>query len=156
MLKVNFWDILFTIVNVLVIYWILKKFLFNRIKNVIDDREANIRDQFTEAGNRKKEADEEKAKYLKKQDAAEQEAAAIVKKARTKKARTEADRIYDKSLAEAQEEADAIRAKARTDAENIKQRNLAESREAISALALMAAKKILENGDKDAADSSTQ
>ncbi|MDD5956017.1 MAG: F0F1 ATP synthase subunit B [Lachnospiraceae bacterium] len=151
MLKVNFWDILFTIVNVLVIYWILKKFLFNRIKNVIDDREANIRDQFTEAGNRKKEADEEKAKYLKKQDAAEQEAAAIVKKART-----EADRIYDKSLAEAQEEADAIRAKARTDAENIKQRNLAESREAISALALMAAKKILENGDKDAADSSTQ
>lgn len=151
MLKVNFWDILFTIVNVLVIYWILKKFLFNRIKNVIDDREANIRDQFTEAGNRKKEADEEKAKYLKKQDAAEQEAVAIVKKART-----EADRIYDKSLAEAQEEADAIRAKARTDAENIKQKNLAESREAISALALMAAKKILENGDKDAADSSTQ
>ena len=151
MLKVNFWDILFTIVNVLVIFWILKKFLFNRIMNVINEREANIKDQFTEADNRKKEADEEKAKYLKKQDAAEQEAAAIVKKART-----EADRIYDKSLAEAQEEADAIRAKARTDAENIKQKNLDESREAISALAMMAAKKILENGEKDAADSSTQ
>ena len=150
MLKVNFWDILFTIVNVLVIFWILKKFLFNRIMNVINEREANIKDQFTEADNRKKEADEEKAKYLKKQDAAEQEAAAIVKKART------ADKIYDKSLAEAQEEADAIRAKARTDAENIKQKNLDESREAISALAMMAAKKILENGEKDAADSSTQ
>ena len=82
MLKVNFWDILFTIVNVLVIFWILKKFLFNRIMNVINEREANIKDQFTEADNRKKEADEEKAKYLKKQDAAEQEAAAIVKKSR--------------------------------------------------------------------------
>lgn len=151
MLKINFWDILLTIVNVLIIYWILKKFLFNRIIRVIKERETNIKDQFTEADNRKKEANEEKNKYLKKQETADQEAAEIVKNARL-----EADRIHDKSIADAEKEADAIRTKARTDAENIKQRNLAESREAIGALAMMAAKKILENGDKDAADNNTQ
>ncbi|MQN02411.1 MAG: ATP synthase F0 subunit B [Lachnospiraceae bacterium] len=143
MLKINFWDILLTIVNVLIIYWILKKFLFNRVLRVIKEREASIKDRYTEADNRKKEADKEKAKYLKKQSAAEEEASRIIKEARI-----EADKIHDKRIADAAEEADEIRAKARRDAENTKQRNLDESREAIGSLALMAAKKILENGDK--------
>lgn len=151
MLKVNFWDILLTIVNILIIYWILKKFLFNRILRVINERENTIKDRFAEAETREKEARKEKRKYKKKQEAAQAEAADIIKNAKL-----EADRIYDKRIADAAQEADAIRAKARTDAENTKQKSLDESREAIGALAMMAAKKILENGDADAADNGAQ
>jgi F-type H+-transporting ATPase subunit b len=147
MLSINFWNILFTIINVLVIYWILDKLLFKRVMKVVTERKNDIKEKYDEVRRREEDAHKEKIKYMKKQDAAEEEAAKIIKNARI-----EADRIHDKRIADAAEEADKIRAKARVDAENTKQRNLDESREAISALAMMAAKKILENGgEADAA-----
>ena len=147
MLSINFWNILFTIINVLVIYWILDKLLFKRVMKVVTERKNDIKEKYDEVRRREEDAHKEKIKYMKKQDAAEEEAARIIRNARI-----EADRIHDKRIADAAEEADKIRAKARVDAENTKQRNLDESREAISALAMMAAKKILENGgEADAA-----
>ncbi|MDD6380125.1 MAG: ATP synthase F0 subunit B [Lachnospiraceae bacterium] len=147
MLSINFWNILFTIINVLVIYWILDKLLFKRVMKVVTERKNDIKEKYDEVRRREEDAHKEKIKYMKKQDAAEEEAAKIIRNARI-----EADRIHDKRIADAAEEADKIRAKARVDAENTKQRNLDESREAISALAMMAAKKILENGgEADAA-----
>lgn len=147
MLSINFWNILFTIINVLVIYWILDKLLFKRVMKVVTERKNDIKEKYDEVRRREEDAHKEKIKYMKKQDAAEEEAAKIIRNARI-----EADRIHDKRIADAAEEADRIRTKARVDAENTKQRNLDESREAISALAMMAAKKILENGgEADAA-----
>ncbi|MCI7468468.1 MAG: ATP synthase F0 subunit B [Lachnospiraceae bacterium] len=147
MLSINFWNILFTVINVLVIYWILDKLLFKRVMKVVTERKNDIKEKYDEVRRREEDAHKEKIKYMKKQDAAEEEAAKIIRNARI-----EADRIHDKRIADAAEEADKIRAKARVDAENTKQRNLDESREAISALAMMAAKKILENGgEADAA-----
>lgn len=147
MLSINFWNILFTIINVFVIYWILDKLLFKRVMKVVTERKNDIKEKYDEVRRREEDAHKEKIKYMKKQDAAEEEAAKIIRNARI-----EADRIHDKRIADAAEEADKIRAKARVDAENTKQKNLAESREAISALAMMAAKKILENGgEADAA-----
>ena len=147
MLSINFFNILFTIVNVLIIYWILDKFLFKRVMKVRSERKDDIKEKYDEAERREQDAEKEKKKYMQKQDAAEQEAAKIIREARL-----EADKIHDRRIKEASVEADHIRDKARIDAKDIKERNLAESREAISALAMMAAKRILENGgESDAA-----
>ena len=45
MLSINPWNILWTVVNLLVIYAIFKKFLFQPVMNVINAREKMINDQ---------------------------------------------------------------------------------------------------------------
>ncbi|MBQ8078050.1 MAG: ATP synthase F0 subunit B, partial [Eubacterium sp.] len=45
MLKFD-WNILFTFVNLIVFYLLMKKFLFGRIKKVMDERKALIQKQF--------------------------------------------------------------------------------------------------------------
>ena len=49
MLKLDVWNIVFTIINLLVLYFIFKKFLFKPVLNVIKEREDKINGQFEEA-----------------------------------------------------------------------------------------------------------
>ena len=49
MLSLNPWDILWTIVNLLVLYAIFRKFLFQPVMNVIHEREEMINKQFEDA-----------------------------------------------------------------------------------------------------------
>ena len=45
MLKLDIWNIVWTIVNILVLYAIFRKFLFQPVLKVIQDRENIIKDQ---------------------------------------------------------------------------------------------------------------
>ena len=49
MLSLNPWDILWTIVNLLVLYAIFRKFLFQPVMNIIHEREDMINKQFEDA-----------------------------------------------------------------------------------------------------------
>ena len=49
MLSINPWNILWTVVNLLVIYAIFRKFLFQPVMNVINAREKMINNQFKSA-----------------------------------------------------------------------------------------------------------
>ena len=49
MLSINPWNILWTVVNLLVIYAIFRKFLFQPVMNVINAREKMINNQFKRA-----------------------------------------------------------------------------------------------------------
>ena len=69
MLSINFWNILFTIINVLVIYWILDKLLFKRVMKVVTERKNDIKEKYDEVRRREEDAHKEKIKYMKKQDA---------------------------------------------------------------------------------------
>ena len=86
MLSINPWNILWTVVNLFVIYAIFRKFLFQPVMNVINAREKMINDQFESAKN------------------AEDEAAKLKKNitTRLRQQKTEADQI----LADAKERAD--------------------------------------------------
>ena len=85
MLSINPWNILWTVVNLLVIYAIFRKFLFQPVMNVINAREEMINNQFKSAKNAEDEADKLKKEYHDK----------------IKTAKTEADQI----LADAKERA---------------------------------------------------
>ena len=45
MLKIDPWNIIWTVVNLLFLYWIFKKFLFDRVMGVINQRDEMIQKQ---------------------------------------------------------------------------------------------------------------
>lgn len=53
MLKIDPWNIIWTVVNLLFLYWIFKKFLFDRVMGVINQRDEMIQKQFSEAKKRR-------------------------------------------------------------------------------------------------------
>ena len=56
---IDMFTVLVQIVNFLILVFLLKKFLFNRILNIIDERENQIGKQFAEAEQKEKDAEQE-------------------------------------------------------------------------------------------------
>ena len=78
---VNFWTMIFAWVNLLILYLLFKKFLFVPIKKMIDSRQQEIDDMYSDADSARKSAAELKAEYEEKMSHAEEESEQIVKKA---------------------------------------------------------------------------
>ena len=88
MLSINFWNILWTVVNLLVLYVVFRKFLYQRVMNVIEAREEMVKKQFDDAKKSEEDANKLKADY----------------EERLSDARTEADQIIIDARARAEEE----------------------------------------------------
>ena len=95
MLKIDPWNIIWTVVNLLFLYWIFKKFLFDRVMGVINQRDEMIQKQFSEAKKSQDDAESLKSDYKKKLESAKTQADQIILDAR---ARAEADRKQTVSL----------------------------------------------------------
>ena len=63
MLSIDPWNIVWTIVNLLVLYLVFKKFLYKPVMNVIEARENMIKQQFDSAKKDQDEALKLKAEY---------------------------------------------------------------------------------------------
>ena len=99
---VNFWTMIFAWINLLILYIFLKKLLFVPIKNMIDSRQKEIDDMYSEAEENKTLAEDLKKEYTEKLGAAEEASAEIVKEA-SRRAELRAEEI----IKEANEEASA-------------------------------------------------
>ena len=60
---VNPWTMIFAWLNLLILYLFLKKLAFNPLKNMIDSRQKEIDDMYSEAEDSKKAAGDLKAEY---------------------------------------------------------------------------------------------
>ena len=60
---VNFWTALFILLNTLVIFFVAKKFLFGPVMHIIETRQQEIDDMYTQAGTAKEEAVKLQAEY---------------------------------------------------------------------------------------------
>ena len=60
---VNFWTMIFAWVNLLILYLFLKKLLFVPMKNMIDSRQKEIDDMYSDAESARQTADELKGEY---------------------------------------------------------------------------------------------
>ena len=78
---VNFWTIIFAWVNLLVLYVLLKKLLFVPIKNMIDSRQKEIDDMYSDAETSRDNAKELQAEYEQKLLLANEESDAILRAA---------------------------------------------------------------------------
>lgn len=133
------WELIFTWVNLLILFLIMKKLLFKPIVNVMKERENEVHAMYENAENAKNEAQSLKEEYTKKLSSAREEASQIVKDAQGR-ANKEGDRI----ISDAAEKASAMLKKAENEIERERKAAVDEVKGSIASLAVDAAQKIIE------------
>ena len=141
--------IIWTIVNLLFLYFVFKKFLFDRVMDVINKRDEMIKQQFASAQKEKDDAAALKEQYHEKLDSAKKEADQIIIDARAR-----AEEEQERTLERTRDEAEHMLEKARTDIENEKEQATKAAQADIAKLAILAARKIVKTGDAHDAGSS--
>ena len=124
--------IVFTIINLIVLYLILRHFLIGPIRNIMQKRDEMLAKQFADAKAKEEQAAEMKTQYE----------ALILENAKAR-----ADSEYEKRLDQAKKEADKVVQRANVAASQEKEKMLGDVQSQISALALTAARKVLLDGD---------
>ncbi|MBR3334075.1 MAG: F0F1 ATP synthase subunit B [Clostridia bacterium] len=110
-ISVNIWAILASLANLLLLTWILKRFLFKPVKKMMDARRAAIDDTYAQAQTALDEAEENRRNYEEAMAAAKMTGDQIIADAnRTAEFRS------NEIVAEARERAAEIRRQAETDA----------------------------------------
>ncbi len=80
-ISVNLWNILISLANLALIFWIVKKFLFGPVKRLLAERQADIDHQYAAAAEAQRVADESRDAWEQKLSTADAEADRIVKEA---------------------------------------------------------------------------
>lgn len=109
-------NIVFAVINLLVLYFILKKFLFGRVDRVLKQRDEMIKKSFEDADKAKAEAQEEKDKAEAERAKLVQSEADVLAQSHAKAA-AEYDRIINDASAEADKILDDAHRKAQHDTE---------------------------------------
>ena len=148
MLSIDPWNILWTVVNLLVLYLVFKKFLFKPVMKVINARE-DIKQQFDDAKKSQEEADALKASYDEKLESAKTEADEIIVNARNR-----AQEEHEAALEKTRKETEVMLEKAKADIATEKEKATEAAQADIARLALIAARKIVKTGDAHDAGSS--
>lgn len=149
MLKIDPWNIMWTVVNLLFLYWIFKRFLFDRVMAVINQREENIQQQFSDAEKKLDDANALKNDYEKKLESAKTEANQIILDAKER-----AKAKQKETLEITRKQADHMLEKAKADITSEQEKATKAAQEQIAKLAVIAARKIIETGDSDDANRS--
>lgn len=129
------------IVNFIILYVLLSRFVFAPLRKMLDERKQRIADSLAAAEIARKEADEERNRL---NAQLEQERAEAQK--RIAEASAQAERIRTDIIAEAQKEAEEIKTRAVLEAEAERERILAEAQKQIAELAIMATERIIRHG----------
>lgn len=145
MLDFDIWTMLFSAINILVLFFFLKKFLFGRVNAMLEKRAQMVQADLDQAKQRASDAEALKHDYEQTLVGAKQEAREIVSAAE-QRARAESKEI----TAQAKEQAEAILSDAQKEIEQERQRTLDGVQGEIADLALAAASKIMEKQVDDA------
>lgn len=145
MLDFEFWNIFWAVFNVILLFVLLKIFLFKPIGKMLDDRTQAIQKDIDDAERAKREAEELKAQYEASVSEANEEAGRILRAAHDE-AETERENIIRKS----HEEAESIISAAGESIENERKRVIRQAHAEIADLAIEAASKVIgENLDDE-------
>ena len=132
------WELLFQIINTVILFLVLKKLLFKPVLNIIEKRENMIQDDLATGAKAKNEGIALK-EYEEKVSLAKEEGKEIIKQA-TSRAEEKSNQI----IADAQAEASSLKSKATKEIAQQKEQAIAEIRNDISDIAILAASKVLE------------
>ena len=137
MLEFDLSTILFTIVTLLMLFLLMKKFLFARVNAVLEQRAALVKQEISSAEHNNRQAQELKAQYEGKLTDARHEAAKIVAAAQNR-----AQRVYEGKMAEAETDAKRLRSEAEAQILTERDAMLRGARNEVASLALLAAAKV--------------
>lgn len=121
-ISINIWQVVISLANLVILFLILKKFLFEPVRKIKAQRENEIESQYRKAEKTRQEADELKAGWEEKITTADQKADEIINEAVER-----ANERNEIMLYESREKADQIIRKAKADIE----RDRREARETI-------------------------
>lgn len=137
MLTLN-WNIFWIVFNIIVLFILLRIFLFKPLNNLAEKRRQLIEGQIEEADTKNKEATELKDRYEASLKGAKEESAQIISSAK-ERAQVQYNSIIDK----ANEDAAHIVEQANTAAESDREQILREAKAEIAEMALAAASKVI-------------
>ena len=137
-LNINFFTALFTLINTVVLFLVLKHFLFKPVMKMIQDRQQEIDGMYADAGKAKKEAQQMESEYRQKLEESVQTGERLVKEAVARGQSRE-----EEIIRQANERAEAIRAKASADIAQEKKKALNDAKDEISSIALAIAGKVV-------------
>ena len=130
--------IVFTLINLLILYVALRHFLIGPIRSVLEQRKEQIDGQFASAAGKEEEALQLKDKYEKMLTDAKAESQKILDNAKVR-----AHKEYENRGMEAEKQADHIMEKARRDVEAEKEKTMSGMHKQVAQVAMAAAEKIL-------------
>ena len=111
-ISVNLWQILISLANLLLLFWILKKVFYGPVKKLLADRQAAIDEQISAAEEARKSAEESRVQWEEALQGAREKAGTILQTATEEAARQE-----EKILSQARETAAGILRRAEAEAE---------------------------------------
>lgn len=138
LLGVNPWTALFALANFLFLFFMLRKFLFNPVMKMIDDRQKEIDDLYKDAEDAKKDAQAMQQEYDRKLSAAQQTSEQLVREAVARGQSRE-----EEILRQANAQASAMMDKAADDIAREKKKAVNDAKDEISVIALSIAGKVV-------------
>ena len=148
MIKIDI-NLVFTIINLIVLYLLMKKFLFGPIIGVMEKRKAMIDEQFASAEKTTTEANQLKGQYEDALKSAKEESFSIVEQAKDE-AKVQADSIVKR----ANDQAGQILEKARRDISTEQEAAMKAMEGKVAELAMDAASRIMGKKNDEAQDMS--
>ena len=133
MLQLDVWNVLFTIINLLILFVLMRIFLYKPVQKIIAKRQEEADRQFGEAAAKQSEAEELKTKYQAVLSDAENEKKKVVSEARKT-----ADEEYQRIVADAHKTASQI-----------KEQILKKAEKEIADMVVDAAAKVVASNSKD-------
>ena len=137
-------NLVWTIINLVVLYLLLKHFLIGPVMNIMDKRKQMIDDGFKNAEAAQADANRLKQEYEAALSGAKQESVQLIEDAR-KSAKAEYDRIVN----EAGEKADTMIESAKENVRVEREQTMKELKSQIAGLAAASAARIIENNADD-------
>ena len=137
-LNINFFTALFTLINTIALFLVLKIFLFKPVMKMIADRQQEIDDMYDAAGRAKESAAALETEYKDKLSVASETSERMVKEAVARGQNREEEIIRQANM-----EADAIRNKAAADIAQEKKKAINDAKDEISVIAMAIAGKVV-------------
>ena len=132
-------DLVFQLINTVLVFLLLKKLLFTPVLGIIEARENDIQDNLAKGEKAKNQGMALKTEYEDKISRAKDEGQEIIKQATLR-----AEQKSDEIISSAKDEAAHIKEKATKDIEQERQKAMNEIKDDISDIALLAASKVIE------------
>lgn len=138
-ITVNIWSILISLANLLIIFLLIKKFLFKPIQNILNERQEQVDSVYDDANKAKAEAEESRRVYTEKLETADAEAEKLIKAAVDK-----GNKLSEDIVSDAHAQADSILDKAKKDIALERKKTVNELKDSIADISFDIAEKLIE------------
>ncbi|MBP3284651.1 MAG: F0F1 ATP synthase subunit B [Clostridia bacterium] len=134
-----FSNFIFTIINLLFLYWILKKLLFKPVTKFMESRSERVKEAIESAEANKEEIEKLKLEYMERLKSADGEGKKIIEEHRER-----ANYEYNMALSTAKKDAQKLVDEARKEIESEKTRAINDIKKEVSDLVISATEKVIE------------